>query len=111
MRTQDTFPLEEKASCIEPFTRSLLRLSIGPRWKTATCFIELRWSSGCRLCGNAYPPLGFEDCVHVRQRSGGILGGYVPTLLVAYADGNLISEFKPELRHLGHRLHQPRLAQ
>ena len=61
--------------------------------------------------GNAYLPPGFEDSVHVWQRAGGTLGGYVPTLLVGYADGNLISEFEPELRRLGRRLNLPRIAQ
>jgi hypothetical protein len=61
--------------------------------------------------GNAYLPAGFEDSVHVWQRAGGTLGGYTPTLLVGYADGNLISEYKPELRRLGRWLHLPFTAQ
>ena len=68
-------------------------------------------AAAAAFVGNAYLPPGFEDSVHIWQRAGGTLGGYMPTLLVGYADGNLISEFKPELRRLARWLHMPRVAQ
>jgi hypothetical protein len=67
-------------------------------------------TAAAAFVGNAYLPKGFEDSVHVWQRAGGTLGGYLPTLLVGYADGNIMSEYKPELRRLGHWLHLPLIA-
>ena len=57
--------------------------------------------------GRVYLPNGFDDAVHAGQRTTGTLGGYVPTLLVGYATGNLVSEYSPELKWLGRKLHLP----
>jgi hypothetical protein len=57
--------------------------------------------------GRAYLPDGYNDLVHAGQRSAGTLGGYVPTLLVGYATQNLLTEFSPELKKLGRKLHLP----
>lgn len=57
--------------------------------------------------GRAYLPDGYSDNTHALQRSGGIFGGYVSTQLVGFATGNLVQEFKPELRVLAKKLHVP----
>jgi hypothetical protein len=70
-------------------------------------FSNLAGAASAGFVGRAYLPSGYNDTVHAGQRAGGTLGGYVPTLLVGYATGNLVSEFTPELKWLGRRLHLP----
>ena len=57
--------------------------------------------------GRAYLPDGYSDIIHAGQRSGGLYVGYIPTQLVGYATGNLVSEFAPEFKALGRALHIP----
>jgi hypothetical protein len=68
---------------------------------------NLAGSAAGGFVGMAYLPSGYSDTVHAGQRAAGTLGGYVPTLLVGYATGNLVSEFSPELKWLGRKLHIP----
>jgi len=49
--------------------------------------------------GNAYLPDGFNDVAHGLQRSGLALSGF--------ATSNLVDEFRPEIRKIGHKLHVP----
>ena len=57
--------------------------------------------------GRAYLPDGYSDNIHAGQRSAGLFVGYIPTQLVGYATGNVISEFSPEFKALGKALHIP----
>lgn len=57
--------------------------------------------------GMSYRPRGYDDLVHAGQRTGGALGGFAPSLLVGYATQNLLSEYSPEMKRLGHKLHLP----
>ena len=68
---------------------------------------NLAGSAAAGFVGLAYLPFGYNDTAHAGQRAAGTLGGYVPTLLVGYATGNLLSEFTPELKRLGRKLHLP----
>jgi hypothetical protein len=68
---------------------------------------KLAGSAAAGFVGMAYLPQGYNDTIHAGQRAAGTLGGYVPTLLVGYATGNLLSEFTPELKRLGRKLHLP----
>lgn len=49
--------------------------------------------------GNAYLPDGFNDVAHGLQRSGVALSGF--------ATSNLVDEFRPEIRKIGHKLKVP----
>jgi tryptophan-rich sensory protein len=68
---------------------------------------KLAGSAAAGFVGMAYLPAGYNDTVHAGQRAAGTLGGYVPTLLVGYATGNLLYEFTPEFKWLGRKLHLP----
>ncbi len=68
---------------------------------------NLAGSAAAGFVGMAYLPSGYNDAIHAGQRTAGTLGGYVPTLLVGYATGNLLSEFTPEFKWLGRKLHIP----
>jgi hypothetical protein len=68
---------------------------------------NLAGSAAAGFVGMAYLPSGYNDTIHAGQRAAGTLGGYVPTLLVGYATGNLLSEFTPEFKWLGRKLHIP----
>ncbi len=68
---------------------------------------NLAGSAAAGFAGMAYLPAGYNDAIHAGQRAGGTLGGYVPTLLVGYATGNLLYEFTPEFKKLGRKLHVP----
>jgi len=68
---------------------------------------NLAGSAAAGFIGRAYLPAGYNDNIHAGQRAAGTFGGYVPTLLVGYATGNLFSEFSPELKWLGRKLHVP----
>jgi hypothetical protein len=68
---------------------------------------NLAGSAAAGFVGMAYLPAGYNDTIHAGQRASGTLGGYVPTLLVGYATGNLLSEFTPEFKWLGRKLHIP----
>lgn len=57
--------------------------------------------------GMAYLPPGYDDLTHAGQRTGGMLGGYIPTQLVGFATQNLSSEFSPEMKWLARKLHIP----
>ncbi len=57
--------------------------------------------------GRAYLPDRYSDNIHAGQRSGGLFVGYIPTQLVGYATGNLVSEFTPDFKALGRALHVP----
>jgi len=68
---------------------------------------NLAGSAAAGFVGMAYLPSGYNDITHAGQRASGTLGGYVPTLLVGYATGNLLYEFTPEFKWLGRKLHLP----
>jgi hypothetical protein len=73
----------------------------------AVAFSNLAGAAAAGFAGLAYLPSGYNNSAHAVQRAGGTLGGYVPTLLVGYATGNLVSEFSPELKRLARKLHLP----
>ena len=70
-------------------------------------FSNIAGSFAGGFVGRAYLPSGYSDNIHALQRSGGILGGYVGTQLVGFATGNVVAEFKPELKTLARKLHFP----
>lgn len=49
--------------------------------------------------GNAYLPDGFNDVTHGLQRSA--------TAMTGFATSNLVDEFRPEIRKIGHKLKVP----
>lgn len=68
---------------------------------------NLAGSLAAGFVGMAYVPSPYNNASHSFQRAAGTLGGYNPTLLVGYATQNLLSEYAPELKLLGHKLHLP----